>query len=138
MHRLDEALADRIRDVVIASRFQPGAKVVGVPASRMVYSIGAKWMFQTLFPIRGVRDYTCGYRAYRSEVIRRAYERYGDSFVSEPSFACMPDVLWKVSRLDVTMAEVPLLLFYEISIIVGSWIEKKREEEDKKAEEAAG
>src|SRR6478609_6625525 len=42
------------RDVVIASRFQPGAKVVGVPASRLAYSIGAKWMFQTMFPIRGV------------------------------------------------------------------------------------
>ena len=32
---------------------------------------------------------------------------------------------------------IPLLAFYEISILVGSWIEKKREVEDKKAEEAA-
>jgi len=33
---------------------------------------------------------------------------------------------------------IPLLAFYEISIIIGSWIEKKRDAEDKKAEEAAG
>ena len=33
---------------------------------------------------------------------------------------------------------IPLLAFYEISIIVGSWIEKKREEEEKKADETAG
>ncbi len=41
-----------------------------------------------------------------------------------------PDV---VSQLALA---VPLLAFYEISILIGSWIEKKREEEDRKAEEA--
>ena len=30
----------------------------------------------------------------------------------------------------------PLIVFYEISIIIGGWIEKKKAEEDKKAEEA--
>jgi len=39
-----------------------------------------------------------------------------------------PDVLSQVALA------VPLLLFYEISIIIGRWIEKKREEEEKKAE----
>ncbi len=43
-----------------------------------------------------------------------------------------PDVVSQIALA------VPLLLFYEISIIVGSWIEKKREEEEKKADEAAG
>ncbi len=33
---------------------------------------------------------------------------------------------------------VPLLAFYEISILIGSWIEKKREEEEKKAEQDSG
>src|ERR1700730_5250409 len=41
-----------------------------------------------------------------------------------------PDV---VSQLALA---VPLLAFYEISILIGSWIEKKQAEEDKKAEEA--
>ena len=41
-----------------------------------------------------------------------------------------PDV---VSQLALA---VPLLAFYEISILIGSWIEKKQSEEDKKAEEA--
>ena len=31
---------------------------------------------------------------------------------------------------------IPLIAFYEISILIGTWIEKKRAEEDKKAEEA--
>ena len=40
-----------------------------------------------------------------------------------------PDV---VSQLALA---VPLLAFYEISILIGSWIEKKQAEEDRKAEE---
>jgi sec-independent protein translocase protein TatC len=41
-----------------------------------------------------------------------------------------PDVVSQIALA------VPLLAFYEISILIGSWIEKKREAEDKKAEEA--
>ena len=42
-----------------------------------------------------------------------------------------PDVISQIALA------VPLLLFYEISILVGSWIEKKREEEEKKSDEQA-
>jgi dolichol-phosphate mannosyltransferase len=101
------------RDVVIASRFQPGAKVVGVPASRMLYSIGAKWMFRILFPIHGVRDYTCGYRAYRAEAIRAAAAMYGDQLITETGFSCMADLLLKLRRLPLEMSEVPLELRYD-------------------------
>ncbi|WP_296386909.1 twin-arginine translocase subunit TatC [Reyranella sp.] len=41
-----------------------------------------------------------------------------------------PDVVSQIALA------IPLLAFYEISILVGSWIEKKRAEEDRKAEEA--
>jgi dolichol-phosphate mannosyltransferase len=102
------------RDVVIASRFQPGAKVVGVPASRMVYSIGAKWMFQTLFPIHGVRDYTCGYRAYRAEALQQAYGQYGDTLVDQDGFQCMVDILLKLRKLPLIFGEVPLILRYDL------------------------
>lgn len=43
-----------------------------------------------------------------------------------------PDVISQIALA------LPLLAFYEISILIGSWIEKKREEEDRKAEEADG
>jgi dolichol-phosphate mannosyltransferase len=114
--RLIPQMLDHIndgRDVVIASRFQPGAKVVGVPASRMIYSIGAKWMFQVLFPIHGVRDYTCGYRAYRAEAIRAASAMYGDQLITETGFSCMADLLLKLRRLPLEMSEVPLELRYD-------------------------
>ena len=41
-----------------------------------------------------------------------------------------PDVISQIALA------VPLMAFYELSILIGSWIERKREEEDKKAEEA--
>jgi dolichol-phosphate mannosyltransferase len=107
------ALGERGADVVIASRFREGAEWHGGAWNRALFSYGVSWLFRLWWPMRGVRDYTCGYRAYRASVIHSAYAHYGDAFVSEPSFACMPDVLWKIGRLGVTMAEVPLLLFYD-------------------------
>jgi dolichol-phosphate mannosyltransferase len=104
---------DEGRDVVIASRFQPGAQVFGVPKSRMLYSIGAKWMFQILFPIRGVRDYTCGYRAYRADAIRQAAAMYGDQLITETGFSCMADLLLKLRHLPLAMGEIPLELRYD-------------------------
>jgi dolichol-phosphate mannosyltransferase len=100
-------------DVVIASRFQPGAKVHGVPASRQLYSVVARYLFQATFPIRGVRDYTCGYRAYRATALRQAMDKYGNQLISETGFSCMADVLLKLQRLPLKMTEVPLELHYE-------------------------
>jgi len=101
------------RDVVIASRFQPGATVTGVPRSRVLYSLGAKWLFQALFPIHGVRDYTCGYRAYRAEAVWQALQMYGDNLISETGFSCMADLLLKLRRLPLVMSEVPFELRYD-------------------------
>jgi dolichol-phosphate mannosyltransferase len=99
--------------VVIASRFQPGAQWFGLSWDRLLFSYTVSWMFRAVWPLAGVRDYTCGYRAYRASVISSAYARWGDQLVNEPSFACMPDVLWKVSRLRPTFTEVPLSLHYD-------------------------
>jgi dolichol-phosphate mannosyltransferase len=100
-------------DVVIASRYQSGARVVGVPWHRNLLSLGARGLFQLVFPIKGVRDYTCGFRAYRENVLRQAMEDYGDNFVSEKGFSCMVDVLLKLRRYDPIMGEVPLILRYD-------------------------
>ena len=43
----------------------------------MLTSYGARMLFQLTFPITGVRDYTCGFRAYRAEALQRAFARFG-------------------------------------------------------------
>jgi dolichol-phosphate mannosyltransferase len=100
-------------DIVIASRFRPGAVWHGRTWDRILFSYGVSWLFRVAWPMRGVRDYTCGYRAYRASFLHRALNYWGDTLVSEPSFACMPDLLWKFSRLGPTISEVPLELHYD-------------------------
>lgn len=112
VHRMLGMVRDG-QDVVIASRYQPGAQVVGVPWHRDLLSLGARGLFRFIFPIEGVRDYTCGYRAYRESVLRQAMADYGDDFVSEKGFSCMVDVLLKLRRYDLSMGEVPLILRYD-------------------------
>ena len=100
-------------DVVIASRYQHGARIVGVPGHRNLLSFGARMLFTVMFPIKGVRDYTCGYRAYRHEILREAAEYYGDQLVSEQGFSCMVDMLLKLSRFKPVVGEVPFILRYD-------------------------
>nr|WP_044302544.1 glycosyltransferase [Rhodopirellula sallentina] len=100
-------------DCVIASRFQNGARVVGVPIERHFLSIGARALFTLLFPTRGVRDYTSGYRAYRASAIRDGFAKYGDDFVGETGFSCMADVLLKLRKMGCVFGEVPLRLRYD-------------------------
>lgn len=106
-----DCLADGA-DVVIASRYQSGSVVRGVPPSRRALSAGASLLLRTTFPTPGVKDYTCGYRAYRAAMLRRAFERYGDEFVSEDGFACMVDILLKLRQMGARFRETPFLLDY--------------------------
>jgi dolichol-phosphate mannosyltransferase len=100
-------------DVVIASRYRTGSRVLGVPLHRNLMSLGARLLFTVSFPIRGVRDYTCGYRAYRAAVIARALADYGDRFVTEKGFSCMVDVLLKLRSQPLVFGEVPMILRYD-------------------------
>jgi len=45
-------------DVVIASRYQPGARIVGVSLFRRFLSFGASMLFRIFFATSGVRDFT--------------------------------------------------------------------------------
>lgn len=106
-------LIEEGNDVVIASRYREGARVIGVSASRQFLSAGASLLFRLVYPIPGVRDYTCGYRAYRAALLRQAFSRWGRDFISEPGFSCMVDILLKISRLNAIVSEVPLILRYD-------------------------
>src|SRR5262245_50985546 len=63
------ARIDAGADVVIASRFAPGGKMIGAPLIRRVYSLGARTLLTMRYPTCGARDFTCGYRAYRAETL---------------------------------------------------------------------
>ena len=105
------ARAERGADIVIASRFQPGATIHGLGRTRQGISIGASWLLRLLFP--GARDYTCGYRVYRVRLLRWGRAHYGAAFLNQTGFAVMVDLLLKLRRRARRIEEVPLTLRYD-------------------------
>jgi len=101
-------------DVVVASRFVRGSKVRGVPFNRRVLSRLAGVLFKLMFPIRGIRDYTCGYRAYRAGLLQEVTAN-DPGFFDQDGFQVMVDILLKLRRRkDLIFGEVPLILRYDL------------------------
>jgi dolichol-phosphate mannosyltransferase len=103
--------ADDGADIVICSRYAPGARVHGLSATRRALSRAASLLMQAMFP--GAKDYTCGYRLYRVSLLRWGRERYGRHFLNQPGFAVMVDLLLKLRRRARRIDEVPLTLRYD-------------------------
>jgi len=112
LHRMIMCL-DEGNDVVIASRYRSGSRVIGLSLYRQMLSTAMSVLFRVLFPIAGVRDYSCGYRAYRAQLLREAFKRWGTNFINQSGFGCMVDVLLKLDRIGAIMTEVPLILRYD-------------------------
>src|SRR5206468_10726109 len=68
-------------DVVNTSRFQPGGAQHGVSGYRAFISRAANLFMSVVFPLPNVRDFSCGFRAYRAQVIQDAVEIFGSDFV---------------------------------------------------------
>ncbi len=102
------------RDIVVASRYQAGAQVIGLSRFREFLSLGASWMMRLLFGVRNCRDYTCGYRAYRVGFLRDSHNRLQGQMIREAGFASMAELLLNLSRFNPVLGEVPLLLRYDM------------------------
>lgn len=100
-------------DVVIASRYRPGAVVEDVPAYRRTLANVANLGFRLLYPTCNVRDFTSGYRAYRGKVLKAVVAEHRPRFETQSGFAFMIDILLTMRRMGIVMAEVPLRLRYE-------------------------
>jgi dolichol-phosphate mannosyltransferase len=108
------ARLDNGYDLVIASRFGAArAAMKGLSYWRRACSWGASLLMRVLFPEFGVRDYTCGYRAYRWETLRRGFDVYGERFVDQAGFVVMLDILLKLCAAGARVAEVPFHLRYD-------------------------
>lgn len=101
-------------DLVIASRYREGSHVIGLVYYRRLLSLIASWMFRVFFPTPGVRDYTCGYRAYRAGMMQQLIAKHGSEFITERGFSCMVDILLRLRNLHPVITEVPLVLRYDL------------------------
>lgn len=101
-------------DLVIASRYQPGARIKGLKKSRTFFSWAAGMLFRVMVGFEGIRDYTCGFRAYRVDMLKKTIRVYGDKFITQKGFGCMVEVLLKVAGQSATMNEIPMILRYDL------------------------
>ncbi|BBM87580.1 glycosyltransferase [Candidatus Uabimicrobium amorphum] len=100
-------------DVIIASRYVAGSRISGVPFYRKVLSNTASFLFCVLFPTKNVRDFTCGYRAYRCSSLKELIDKYNGEFVSQQGFSCMVEILLHLRKQGAKMREVALDLRYD-------------------------
>ncbi len=112
------SLAKAIRDgadVALASRFQDGGGQVGVEGSRKWLSLGAHIFMRTFFPIKGVREYSCGFRAYRASIIQKVLSVFGNDFIQlqQLGFSSTLEKLVKLHLIGATFSEVPFVLRYD-------------------------
>jgi dolichol-phosphate mannosyltransferase len=63
--------------------------------------------------IRNVRDYTCGYRLYRTASLQKVRAHFGEKWIQETGFACMVELLYKLYLTGAAIREVPFSLRYD-------------------------
>ncbi|MDD5528854.1 MAG: glycosyltransferase [bacterium] len=103
-------------DIVIASRFQKGGNQYGLSLHRKVMSILANGLMRICVPIKGVRDYTCGFRAYRAKAICDAIYIFKNDFISLKNlgFTVTLETLVKLRKFKLKATEIPLKLRYDL------------------------
>ncbi len=99
--------------IVIASRYKGEGKEIGLSFIRHFLSKIANIMFKILFPLKGVKDYTSGYRVYRGWLIKKSFKSWGERLIEEKGFTCMVELLIKLSKFSSRIGEVPLVLRYD-------------------------
>ncbi|HKJ67119.1 MAG TPA: glycosyltransferase [bacterium] len=102
-------------DIAIVSRFQKGGGQTGISLYRAFVSYCANLFMKVVFPLKGVRDYSSGFRAYRVELIQDAIRLYSNNFIQLKGlgFTCTLEKLVKLRLLEPRMAEVPGILHYD-------------------------
>jgi dolichol-phosphate mannosyltransferase len=105
-------------EVVIASRFASGGGQSGVTGYRATLSSAANVFMRSLFRIPGVREYSCGYRAYTSTILKKAIAFYGNDFIQLKGlgFTGTLEKLVKLHVLNAKIGEIPFHLRYDQKI----------------------
>lgn len=102
-------------DVVIASRFEKGGRQSGVVGYRAFLSRAANYFMKVFFPIKGLKEYSCGYRGYSASKVQEAIKFYGNEFIQLKGlgFTCTLEKIIKLKIIGARFGEVPFHLRYD-------------------------
>ena len=96
-------------DVVLASVYAPGGRIIGVAPWRLAASKAVSNAFRYVGGLREIHTLSSLYRVYRAGTLRRAAETYGYLLVREPGFAANVELLLKLYNAGAIVAEVPTI-----------------------------
>jgi dolichol-phosphate mannosyltransferase len=94
-------------DVVLASVYAPGGRIVGVAPWRLAASKAVSNSFRYVGGLKEIHTLSSLYRVYRAGTLRRAAETYGWLLVREPGFAANVELLLKLYNAGASVSEVP-------------------------------
>ena len=88
---------------------------MGVGRYRAFISRSANLFMKVFFPIKGLKEYSCGFRGYRAAKIKEAIEFYGNNFIQLKGlgFTCTLEKLVKLKLIGAKFGEVPFKLRYD-------------------------
>ncbi|MCG2711195.1 MAG: glycosyltransferase family 2 protein [Candidatus Omnitrophica bacterium] len=101
-------------DVAVASRYHEKSLSVNLPFWRAFLSDGINAMLRLIFPLKGAKDYTTFFRAYRISVLKKALELYKENFITQKGFSCMAEILIKLRVFKIRLGEVPIDLRFDL------------------------
>ena len=91
-------------DLALGSRWVPGGMVEHWPARRQLLSRGGNWYTRVALGI-DVRDATGGFRAFRSEALRRIHL----DDVASHGYCFQVDLVWRALQAGLTVVELPIV-----------------------------
>ena len=114
-YKMAENIIKKKKDILIASRYQINSKIKGLNYLRIFLSYGAALLYKIFFPIKNIKDYTSGFRAFRLGVIKNAWKK-NKTFFSEKGFSASADIILKLYsyRKEINFLEVPINLRYDL------------------------
>ncbi len=108
-----DAMINKINDgndLVLASCYMPGGDINGTNLYRKILSSSANFLLKMITPLKDVHTFSSFYRAYRTSLIKKACAFYGDNLIEEKGFSCMVELLLKLSKFNIKITEVPMVL----------------------------
>ncbi|MBU1045213.1 MAG: glycosyltransferase [Candidatus Omnitrophica bacterium] len=101
-------------ELVIASRYHKQSTTVNLPWIRLIMSDAINGFLKACFGIKGARDYSTFFRAYKIGLLQKAEKFYQTDFIEQKGFACMAEILIKLRRFNPQIKEVPLNLRFDL------------------------
>ncbi len=116
----DLALLGRMRDeirrgagLVVASRHSKGSKVRGKGYRVVLSRVVNRYLRSKFRHLADIREFSYFFKAVSADALRRAYERYGERFITSGGFAASAELTIKLLASGVRAVELPTEYLYQ-------------------------